>query len=84
MALLGTYIDAGVSCLASGLSCVAHSLPTIPDFSVYQVLSQGAASAISVPVTLESYTASLVIWRNGNGAGINGTQFLMFAHSIVR
>ena len=83
MALLGTYIDAGVSCLASGLTCVAHSLPTIPDFSVYQALSQGA-NAISVPVSLESYTAAAVIWRNGNGAGINGTQFLLFAHSIIR
>ena len=83
MALLGTYIDAGVQCLASGLTCVAHSLPTIPEFSVYQILSQ-CANPVSVPVALESYTAAAVIWRNVNGAGINGTQFLLFAHSIVR
>lgn len=83
MALLGTYIDAGAACLASGLTCFAHSLPTIPDFCTSQILSQGA-NAASIPVFLESRTTAAVIWRNGNGAGINAEHLLLFAHSIIR
>lgn len=83
MALLGTYIDAGAACLASGLTCISHSLPTIPDFCVSQILSAGA-NAASVPIFLESRAATLVVWRNGNGAGINAEHMLLFAHSIIR
>ena len=83
MALLGTYIDAGAQCLASGLTCYTHSLPTIPDFAVCQILSQGA-NAASIPAFLESRATTLVVWRNGNGVGINAEQMLLFAHSIIR
>lgn len=83
MAILGTYIDAGSACLGAGLTCLAHSLPTIPDFSVSQIRSQGA-NAASIPVFLESVAAAAVIWRNGNGGGINNDHFLIFAHSIIR
>ena len=48
-----------------------------------QILSQGA-NAASIPAFLESRAATVVIWRNGNGGGINAEQFLIFAHSIIR
>lgn len=83
MALLGTYLDAGAASLASGLTCFSHSLPTIPDFATFQVLSSGANSS-SIPIFLESRAATLVVWRNGNGGGVNGEQMLIFAHSIIR
>lgn len=83
MALLGTYMDSGAMCLASGLNCYAHSLPTIPDFATCQILSQGAPAA-SIPVFLESRAATVVVWRNSNGGGINAEHMLVFAHSIIR
>jgi len=83
MAILGTYIDAGAACLASGLTCIAHSLPTVPDFAVSQIMAHGA-NAASIPIFLESRTAAVVIWRNGNGAGIDNEHFVIFCHSIIR
>lgn len=83
MALLGTYIDAGAACLASGLTCFAHSLPSLPEHCNYQIRSFGS-NAASIPVFLESYSAAAVVWRNGNGAGIGGEHLLMLAHSVIR
>lgn len=35
MPLLSTFMNTGVSCLALGLNCFAHSLPTTPDFATF-------------------------------------------------
>ena len=90
MPLLGVFINAGAACLASGLTCIAHgtSQPFIygggsPDWAGYQIRSQGAA-AVSLPVSLESLTATLVIWRNPNGVGINGSMLVAAWHGIIR
>ena len=80
MALLGTYIDvATVSLAAVSLVCVAHSLPTRPDYAGYQALvTHGAA------VSLLSRGNTAVVWYNSGGSAVPGEHFLIFAHSIVR
>lgn len=81
MALLGTWIDAGAACLSAGVgnTCFAHSLPTRPDFAVYQNMTAAAAGA-----TLISRLNTAVIWRNENVVAQNGEHLLLFAHSIIR
>lgn len=81
MALLGTYIDAGAACLAAGVgnTCFAHSLPSRPDFAVYQNMSAAAVGA-----TLVSRLNTAVIWRNENVVAQNGEHMLVFAHSTIR
>lgn len=81
MALLGTYIDAGAACLAKTLGnvCIAHSLPSRPDFAVYQ-----AITAITSPITLTSRLNTAVIWSENNNVATNGEHALFFFHSVIR
>ena len=81
MALIGTYIDAGAACLAKtlGVVCIAHSLPTRPDFAAYQLIT-----GVTCPVTLTSRMNTVVIWRESNNVDTNGEHLLLFAHSIIR
>jgi len=80
VALLGTYIDVSTVSLAGySMVCVAHSLPTVPDYAVYQgTYTMGAA------VGLVSRGAAMVIWFNSGGTSVPGEQLLLFAHSIIR
>lgn len=48
MALLGTFINAGLACLALGANCFAHSLPTTPDFVIFTLATNGGAN-VSLP-----------------------------------
>lgn len=90
MALLGVFINSGVACLSSGLTCFAHGLTNafsanpFPDWAGYQMMSGGATSVVSIPVTLESLGTTAVIWRNANGAGINGNMLVATWHGIIR
>lgn len=80
MALLGTYIDvATVSLAGNSLVCVAHSLPTRPDYAVYQsLLTHGTI------VSLVSRGDTAAVWYNPGGSSVPGEQILVFAHSLVR
>ncbi len=80
MALLGTYIDvAVVSFAGNSLVCVAHSLPTRPDFAVYQsLLTHGTI------VALVSRGDTAAIWYNPGGSSVPGEQMLFFCHSLIR
>ena len=77
--VLGTYINAGAASLANGINSFVHSLPSTPDFAVYQ-----AIGSHSIPVRLATRTASTVNWNNRNGDGLEGEHFLIFAHSVIR
>ena len=43
MAILATYVNAGDNCLGLGQNCLAHSLPTAPDFVAWSYIT-GAGS----------------------------------------
>lgn len=80
MALLGTYIDVAVVSLAGySLVCVAHSLPSRPDWAGYTSLY-----TIGHAVALVSRGDTAVVWFNSGGSSVPGEQFLPFAHSIIR
>ena len=80
MALLGTYIDVAVVSFAGySLVCVAHSLPSRPDWCSYTSLY-----TIGNVVALVSRGDTAAIWFNSGGSSVPGEQFLLFAHSIVR
>lgn len=80
MALLGTYLDvATVSLAGYSMVCVSHSLPTRPDYAVYQ-----ATFTIGSAVGLVTRGDTAVVWFNSGGTSVPGEQFLVFAHSIVR
>lgn len=80
MALLGTYMDVAVVSLAAySLICVAHSLPTRPDWAGYTGLY-----TIGNVTSLVSRADNAAIWFNSGGSAVPGEQVLIFAHSIIR
>ena len=80
MALLGTYIDVAVVSLAGySTVCVAHSLPTRPDWCGYTSLY-----TIGHAVSLLSRGDTAAIWFNSGGSSVPGEQILLFSHSIIR
>lgn len=79
MPLLGTFIYAGGFSLASGTNCLATGLPSTPDWVGYSPIA-----AVSLPVQFLSRTGATIILSSGNGAGINGEVFAIFAHSKIR
>lgn len=86
MALLGVFLNAGDACAASGLTCILHGISafqTTPDTALYQIRSYGS-NAASIPVFLESVGATVVVWRNGNGAGIGGQHLVATWHGVIR
>jgi len=88
MALLGTFINAGAACLATGLNCILHGVrgfQAAPDVAIYQLRSLGSASpSASIPILLESIANDTVIWRNANGGGVPGEHFVAMLHGIIR
>lgn len=80
MALLGTYLDvATVSLGGASTVCVAHSLPSRPDFAAYQ-----STSTFGGAVALLSRGNTAVVWYNSGGSSTPGEQLLMFVHSLIR
>jgi hypothetical protein len=78
MAVLGTYTNAGQQSLANGANSIAHGLPTTPDFA-YTIAKQ----AISLPLTLDSRGASVVVFRNPNTA-IDAEIYAQWVHTKIR
>lgn len=80
MALLGTFTDVTVLCLAGNASgCLAHGLPTQPDWAVYQ--PTGTIGALACLVTRGN---SAIWWFNAGGSATPGQSISQFVHSIQR
>ncbi len=98
MALLGTFVNAGIACLSGGLNCFLHGIvgfQASPDSAIYQVRGSTVAgvtnaSFISIPIALESIGDTTIIWRNYNGApgaaaaGVRGEHLVVMWHGIIR
>ena len=78
MALLGTFLNTGVFSLGNGVNCLAHSLPTTPDFATYFPIT----ATLTVP-NLNSRNATSVNYNN-QGSAINGEAAAFAFHSIIR
>ena len=78
MGLLGTYIHAGLFSIGAAATCVAHGLPSTPDWIGY------------IPITSNT-TANIVLLTRGSAAivlsaaqAVQGEVFAIFAHSLIR
>lgn len=71
-ALLGTFVYAGVLCIApQGRTCVAHGLPETPDsFSLVTLGASANASLHPPAVHIESWNATSVVFVNSINFGI--------------
>ena len=84
MALLGTFINAGVMCLPAGAGCIAHGLPTTPDFSTWMPRNAGAAAGgvdTGVVVLVTANATALVFSANNVRSG---EVFSAVFHSVIR
>ena len=85
MPLLATYTFAGAASLASGNNCLAHGLPTQPDWGyIIPVSAAGAAAPSSIPIGLVSMTNAHAVWANPNGTAVNAEMVAQFVHAIGR
>lgn len=78
MPLLGTFMYAGAFSLALGTNCVAHSLPTIPEWVGSTVLT----ATLTMPNLVSRTATSINI--NGQGGGTNHEVLAAVFHSIIR
>ena len=84
MGVLSTFTYTGAASMANGPTCIAHGLPTTPDWAVFVPVGAIAANALSLPVQLTSRGTVGVMGRNPNGAGLNAELVAQFVHSIQR
>lgn len=85
-ALLGTYIRAGVLCLApSARTCLAHGLPATPDSFSFTPMSVGASAALASnqQIGLESWDSTYVSFTNSSAVGAVGYLRAAVEHSYV-
>lgn len=77
--ILKTFILAGAQSLAAaGATSITHGLPTTPDVALWI-----PTGAISLPVSLDSRGATVLVLRNPNGAQ-GGEIFAAVFHSLIR
>jgi len=80
MALLGTYTYAAtLSVAGNAAACVAHGLPTLPDWAVYQPTGTTGAA-----VCLVTRGADALYFHNSGGSATGGEAVAQFVHSIIR
>lgn len=80
MAVLGTFTNVTTLCLAGNAAgCLAHSLPTQPDWAVYQ-----ATGTIGALPCLVTRGAAALWWHNAGGSATPGESISQFVHSIQR
>ena len=80
MPLLGTYTFVGALSIAGNAAgCVAHSLPTQPDWAIYQPLATMGAA-----VCLVTRANAGVYFHNTGGSATPGEALTQFVHSIIR
>ena len=80
MGVLATFTNVTtLSIAANTAGCLAHSLPTTPDWAVYQAtLTLGAA------VGLVTRAAASCYFHNSGGSGTPGEMIAQFVHSVQR
>ena len=80
MPVLGTYTFVGALSLAGNAAgCVAHGLPTQPDWAIYQ-----PTTSIGAAVALVTRAAAGVWYHNTGGSATPGEAVAQFVHSISR
>lgn len=84
-ALLGTFIRAGVICLAAAArTCIAHSLPATPDIFAFTPLAGNLnATACVVGGFLESWDGTSLVFVNSFNTVVPGYLTAAVAHSII-
>ena len=71
-ALLGTFMRAGVLCLApAGRTCIAHGLTETPDSFSFMPLVGGGGNCISGAM-VESWDATSIVFVNSHSNGLRG------------
>lgn len=72
-ALLGTFTRAGVLCLApGGRTCVAHGLPSTPDWFNFTELVGTTALASFGQWLIESWDSVSIVFVNSIAQGVRG------------
>lgn len=91
MPLLSTYTYAGAASLTGGggagaaANCIAHGLPTTPDWAVSVPVGPLIGPApLSIPLVLATRTPIFVGVMNDNGTGVNAEMVAQFVHSMIR
>lgn len=77
----GTFTFVGAQCISGGFNtaCIAHGLPTQPDWAIFQGMSSFGAA-----VSVVSRTAAIVWLMNTGGSAVAGEVVAQFVHSVVR
>lgn len=78
MGLLGTYIYAGLFSLGSAATCVAHGLPSTPDWVGYTPITSNTTATI---VLLTRGATAVVLSAS---QAVQGEIFAPFCHSVIR
>jgi hypothetical protein len=78
IATLGKYIAAGTMCLPKGAGCIAHGLPSTPEWASW---TPRATTPATIPILVTMDPTALVF---SAGAAAEGVGFAVFAHSIIR
>ena len=78
IATLGKYIAAGTMCLPAGAGCVAHGLPSIPEYASWM---PRATTPATIPILATLNETALVFSAS---AGIQGVGLGWFVHSLIR
>ena len=80
MPVLGTYtFVAALSVAGNAAACVAHGLPTLPDWAVYQ-----PTGTIGAAVCLVTRGVSGLYYHNTGGSAPPGEATAQFVHSVIR
>ena len=80
MASTTKYVQFGTLSLAQAINCIAHSLPSRPDFVAWTPLTLTA----TMPVMCTSRGDSFYVLNSSNPDGVTGDIFAIFLHSIIR
>ena len=78
IATLGRYTAAGTFCLPKGAGCIAHGLPSTPDFATWM---PRATTPATIPI-LATMNQTAVVFSAG--AAIDGHGVAEFLHSLIR
>lgn len=80
MPLLATYTFVGVLSMAGrAQGCIAHGLPTQPDWAIYT--GTGSFAALT---SIISRTNAAVWAFNSGGTAVQGETVAQFVHSLIR
>ena len=78
IATLGKYIAAGTMCLPAGAGCIAHGLPSVPEFATWM---PRATTPATLPILATMNETALVFSAS---AGIQGDGAGFFFYSQIR